>query len=292
MAPKANKAAAQRAKAKADDVVHQSGSRATAGSSGIVNGSSAVPANAARTEPVPDGPPPSRPGSAFSWSHLGAVLLTYVVVAGLTLWSHYHLPAPRSIEAASLSDPAHFSELKALEYISVLSEDIGYRIVGTREHVRAEKWLEGVVKQYEGWHTTVLDDGEAEDVNATRTNGQGDTQVEVWTQIDDGAHRFDFMSSVVWKKYYSMSNVIVRISDGTDAGKADAVLLNAHLDSTLPSPGAADDGAGVAILLEMLRVLTTPPRPRLRHAVILLFNNGEESGLQKARGSSVLALDC
>jgi Zn-dependent M28 family amino/carboxypeptidase len=55
------------------------------------------------------------------------------------------------------------------------------------------------------------------------------------------------------------------------------LLLNAHLDSTLPSPGAADDGAGVAILYEILRVLTTPPLPKLHHSIILLFNNGEES---------------
>jgi Zn-dependent M28 family amino/carboxypeptidase len=47
-----------------------------------------------------------------------------------------------------------------------------------------------------------------------------------------------------------------------------------HLLSFLFS---ADDGAGVAIQLELLRILTTAPRPRLRHAVILLFNNGEES---------------
>lgn len=31
--------------------------------------------------------------------------------------------------------------------------------------------------------------------------------------------RFDFMDASVYKKYQSMSNVIVRISDGTDAGK-------------------------------------------------------------------------
>jgi hypothetical protein len=219
----------------------------------------------------------SVPGQAFKWSLVAATLAVYTFVAGLTLWSHYHLPAPRSITTTGLNEPAHFSEVKALEHISVLSEEIGYRIVGTKEHVQAEKWLESIVKQYEGWHTTVVGTSgeDAEAVN--RTNALGDTEVEIWTQIGNGAHRFDFMSSTVWKKYYDMSNVIVRISDGSDAGKEHAVLLNAHLDSTLPSPGAADDGAGIAILLELLRILTTPPRPRLNHAVILLFNNGEES---------------
>ncbi|MCO5565485.1 hypothetical protein L7F22_019158 [Adiantum nelumboides] len=224
--------------------------------------------------------PESVPGTAFTWFHLFQVLAVYAFIASLTLWSHYHLPTPKSIDTNTLDEPAHFSELKALEHISKLSDDIGYRIVGTKEHVEAEKWIENVVKSYEGWHKTIIEDEDAEpQINATqrRTDPRGDTQVEVWTQIADGAHRFDFISSVVWKKYYSMSNVIVRISDGTDEGKEHAVLLNAHLDSTLPSPGAADDGAGIAILLEILRIYTTPPRPRLRHSVILLFNNGEES---------------
>ncbi|MCO5599089.1 hypothetical protein L7F22_053189 [Adiantum nelumboides] len=198
------------------------------------------------------------------------------------LWTHYTLPTPLSIADGSAADGstrAKFSEEAALDLIRKLSEDIGYRIVGTSEHVEAEHLLEGIVKSYEGWHRTVtLEDDMGPGINVTRpTDTRGDTEVEVWTQIGDGAHRFDFMSSVVWKKYYSMSNVIVRISDGTEEGKEHAVLLNAHLDSTLPSPGAADDGVGVAILVELLRILTTPPRPRLRHSVILLFNNGEES---------------
>jgi hypothetical protein len=198
------------------------------------------------------------------------IFLFNITLMSATLWSHYHLPTPKTMAVSSMSSPAHFSEVTALEHISVLSDKIGYRIVGTKQHVEAEKWVESVVKQYEGWHSTV------ENGNAT-ANPRGDTQVEVWTQIGDGSHRFDFMDASVYKKYQSMSNVIVRISDGTAAGKQHSVLVNAHLDSTLPSPGAADDGAGIAILLELLRVYTTAPRPALRHSVILLFNNGEES---------------
>lgn len=159
-----------------------------------------------------------------------------------------------------------FSEENALKIIHKLSKDIGYRIVGTQEHVEAEDWLLSQIEQYKGSHKLGAETG-------------GNVQVEVWRQIDNGAHRFDFMSSTVWKKYYSMSNIIVRISDGTDESKANSVLLNAHLDSTLPSPGAADDGAGIGILMEILRLLTTPGRNRkpLRNSVVLLFNNGEES---------------
>lgn len=75
------------------------------------------------------------------------------------------------------------------------------------------------------------------------------------------------MDKLVWKKYYNITNVIVRLSDGTDASKANAILVNAHLDSTLPSPGAADDLVGVAIQLESLRVIANSPR-RLTNSIV------------------------
>ncbi|KAE8270049.1 hypothetical protein A4X09_0g2290 [Tilletia walkeri] len=205
-----------------------------------------------------------RPNSLFFLP----VLVAFIAILGhITLRMHYALPTPRTMADSAASEAkgqgALFSEENAITIMQKLV-DIGYRIVGTPEHVEAEDWLEKQVRQYEGTHTTGTGPG-------------NQTQVEVWKQIGDGAHRFDFMSSVVYKRYYGMSNVIVRLSDGSDQGKEHAVLVNAHLDSTLPSPGAADDGAGISILLEILRIYTTAPRPKLRHSVILLFNNGEES---------------
>ena len=143
-----------------------------------------------------------------------------------------------------------------------LSEDVGFRVVGTQQHIDAEVWLEEVLRRFEGTH-------------ATGTNYS--TQVEVFRQQSDGAHRFDILGFPVWKQYYGMSNLIVRISDGTEESKANSLLVNAHLDSTLPSPGAADDAAGVSIMMEALRVLTLRGAPRVRHGLVLLFNNGEES---------------
>ena len=65
---------------------------------------------------------------------------------------------------------------------------------------------------------------------------------------------------------------------GRQTGKA--VLLNAHYDSTPVGPGAADDGIGVATLLEVGSILMNHPPKR---PVILLFNEGEELGLVGAR---------
>jgi hypothetical protein len=62
--------------------------------------------------------------------------------------------------------------------------------------------------------------------------------------------------------------------------QAPAVLLMAHADSVPAGPGAADDGAGVAAVLETVRALATQPR---RRDVMVLFTDGEERGLLGAR---------
>ena len=75
------------------------------------------------------------------------------------------------------------------------------------------------------------------------------------------------MDKKVWKKYLNIGNVIVRLSDGTEASKQNAVLVNAHMDSTLPSPGAADDLLGVGVMLEALRYMGMTKR-KLTNSVI------------------------
>lgn len=69
-------------------------------------------------------------------------------------------------------------------------------------------------------------------------------------------------------------NVVARIP-GREPGPA--VLLSAHYDAVPNSPGAADDAAGVATLLETTRALRA--LPQLRRDVVLLFSDGEELGL-------------
>ena len=60
-----------------------------------------------------------------------------------------------------------------------------------------------------------------------------------------------------------------------------AIALAAHYDSVPAGPGAADDGAGVAAMLEIARALrASDPLPR---SVILIFTDGEEMGLLGAR---------
>lgn len=76
-----------------------------------------------------------------------------------------------------------------------------------------------------------------------------------------------------WRSAGVVHNVLVRVP-GRVPGKA--LLLAAHYDSTRDGPGAADDGASVAAILETLRALKS--QPVLRNDLICIFTDGEEAG--------------
>ncbi|ORY84283.1 hypothetical protein BCR37DRAFT_334118, partial [Protomyces lactucae-debilis] len=186
-------------------------------------------------------------------------------VAYLSYTAHHGLPEPEVALYDSDGQP-QFSEAKALEYVHSMADDIGYRIVGTQEHVKSRDWLKQEI------HRLVGD---------LRKDPRRDAlyEVEVLNQPGRGSHRFDFMGKVVMKQYEDIENVVVRISSKMNGkSKQNSILVNAHLDSTLPSPGAADDGVGIAIQLEILRVMTSRlDVSHLENSVILLFNDAEES---------------
>jgi hypothetical protein len=56
----------------------------------------------------------------------------------------------------------------------------------------------------------------------------------------------------------------------------DAVMLTAHYDSVPAGPGAADDGIGVAVVLEVAHLLKRKP---LARPVLVLISDAEEAGL-------------
>jgi hypothetical protein len=69
-------------------------------------------------------------------------------------------------------------------------------------------------------------------------------------------------------------NVLADIA-GTDP-KAAYVMAGAHLDSVTPGDGAADNAAGVAMVMEAARILSTMPRPR--RTIRFALWGGEEQG--------------
>lgn len=73
----------------------------------------------------------------------------------------------------------------------------------------------------------------------------------------------------------TVENIVGRLK-GT-SGATDAVALVAHYDSVAAGPGAGDDGAGVAALLETLRALRAGPA--MRNDILFVITDGEEDGL-------------
>ncbi|MFX3632723.1 MAG: M20/M25/M40 family metallo-hydrolase [Candidatus Pristimantibacillus sp.] len=75
-----------------------------------------------------------------------------------------------------------------------------------------------------------------------------------------------------------IENIITRIP-GTDNSKA--VMIAAHYDSVPSAQGAADDGAGIAAMLETARAVQASGS--LKNDLILLMTDGEEMGLLGAK---------
>ncbi len=127
---------------------------------------------------------------------------------------HYKLPTPNTSPYAADGITPIFDEAQAMRYIHDLAEyedgSPRYRIVGTEEMVLTETYLLGVLERMK------------EEVARTPGNPN---QIEIWHQSGDGTHRFDFQNKQVHKVYYSVTNVIARLSNGTPEGKANAGML-------------------------------------------------------------------
>lgn len=75
-----------------------------------------------------------------------------------------------------------------------------------------------------------------------------------------------------------VENIVARI-EGKNSSQA--IMITSHYDTVPNSPGAADAGSGVAALLETVRALTNSPA--LMNDIVILFSDGEESGLLGAQ---------
>ena len=80
-----------------------------------------------------------------------------------------------------------------------------------------------------------------------------------------------FVGKVVFKAYTNVTNIIVRLSCPETENRScedNAILLNSHFDTTLGSPGATDDGSGVAVMLEIIRVLSRRNWSGYRNSIV------------------------
>jgi Peptidase family M28 len=96
------------------------------------------------------------------------------------------------------------------------------------------------------------------------------------TEVQESVGIFDFGNNGT-QNLAAVANVIAT-KPGSDA--TGTVLLSAHYDTVAGSPGAADDGIGVGVLLETARALNAASA--LRNDVVILLTDAEEDGLHGA----------
>jgi hypothetical protein len=172
------------------------------------------------------------------------LFLFLVLLASLAMYLSQQ--PPKSLPASA--PPAEFSAERAFRHVETLACEP--RPVGTVAHARARKYIMselqalGISPQIQ--ETTVVDPKSAVDPKMSVAG--------------------------------TVQNVIARLA-GTGGTKA--ILLLSHYDSVATGPGASDDGAGVATLLETARALKVGPQ--LKNDVIFLFTDGEEIDLLGAQ---------
>ncbi|MFT4033617.1 MAG: M28 family metallopeptidase [Siphonobacter sp.] len=118
------------------------------------------------------------------------------------------------------------------------------------------------------------------------SNGRLTAQLQTWNLKPDG-RRID--------KEYEIANVVATLK-GSDPGDDRVFVISAHIDSRakdimnrdIDSPGANDDGSGVATVLELARVLSKSNFPA---TLVFLVVSGEEQGLYGAEYFAQQAVD-
>lgn len=189
------------------------------------------------------------------------VLVVLIPSALFVTRIYYRLPA---VLPASQVPANQFSEDRARHHLSAIVEGIGTRQGGSEACNRAKEYILNELKHIQ---------------NEKCTHPQGCATVEVDVQTSDrGSYFVDFMDHIITNTYSSVTNIVVRVSDGSAAGKQHAVLVNGHYDTGLASPGAGDDAAAISAMLEMVRAMASEVPPP--NAAIFLFNGAEESLLQ------------
>ncbi|MBD0293033.1 MAG: M28 family peptidase [Jiangellaceae bacterium] len=148
--------------------------------------------------------------------------------------------APAGVDA-----PADdFSAARAMAHIETIADDP--RPVGSAQHAEARAYLLEKLASL-GWRT----------------------------EVQESVGMFDFGQDGT-QSISAVANIIATKPGSDSSG---TVLLTAHYDTVAGSPGAADDGIGVGVLLETARALNTGAG---RNDVMILLTDAEEPGLHGA----------
>ena len=172
------------------------------------------------------------------------LLLLSIVIAAWSAWSAQKTPPPKPATIAT----TEFSAARAMQHLSWIAAEP--HPTGSAAAARVRDQLVNHLQQA-GLQVSV------QRGQAAAEYGKGDGRGVRAANVEN----------------------VVAVLPGRDRSLP-AVLLMAHYDTVPHSPGAADDGLGVAVMLDISRALQNDLRQR---DVVFLFTDAEEAGLLGAR---------
>ncbi|CAH1181734.1 unnamed protein product [Phyllotreta striolata] len=192
--------------------------------------------------------------------HFLGLLSLIVIVFSLVIFIEKQLPVGLRIQDER-QNPDSFIAERAYNWLKTLTE-IGPRPAGSYENeILAVNLLKSAIENIIG------------EANENHL-------IELDVQKVSGAFNLKFLDGMT-NVYRDLQNVVVKL--GSKKRSPHSLLINCHFDSVVDSPGASDDGASCAVMLEILRVLSKSNK-LLRHNIIFLFNGGEENFLPASHG--------
>ncbi|XP_072943077.1 uncharacterized protein [Epargyreus clarus] len=197
---------------------------------------------------------PEREALRLRWALLAAAATALLLAAAAALARR--LPDPLS--RANGSEHRFIAEIAHEHLVNLTS--IGPRVAGSYEN---EVLAVGVVVAA---------------VKRIAATASPHNRVEFDVHTASGAFPLAFIDGMS-HLYRDVQSVVVRVRGAGARPARSALLLNCHYDTVPDSPGASDDAAGCAVVLETLRALAAAPRA-LRHDVLALLNGAEENVLQ------------
>lgn len=169
---------------------------------------------------------------------------TALATTWLVVFAALTLLSRSSIDAPSGAAPGAFSEARAFDTLTQLTDNGIPHPSGTAANTRMRDRVVDALKTA----------GYATEIQSTIACGPSDRNPGC-TAVEN----------------------IIAVHKGTSSGKA--VLALSHYDSTPAGAGVGDDGAGVAVMVELARHVKTL---QTRNDIIFLITDGEETGLRGA----------
>ncbi|XP_058835807.1 endoplasmic reticulum metallopeptidase 1-like [Topomyia yanbarensis] len=182
----------------------------------------------------------------------------------LVYWNWSTLPDGVLLENETQSEPVFVAE-RAQQHLRALTSQ-GTRVVGSSANeVFAVNFLVETIRE-------IIREADPSNL------------LSVEVQDASGSYFLDYADYPITSYYRGVQNVIATIRKrSTSQFSGQYLLLNAHFDSAVTSPGAGDDGTMVAVMLEILEQISKY-NLNLQHGIIFLFNGCEENTMQGAHG--------